>query len=128
MQYNVPQFIDIEDHIVGPLTAKQLGWLTMGGVILLVLWGILDMSAFIIAAILIAPLFAALAFYQPSGQPLIKFVLSSVFFMFHPKVYVWKKFPGKTKIEKREKKIIKEAPKKILTKEKVEELSNILDK
>jgi len=37
MLFNVPQFIDIEDKIVGPLTAKQLGWLALGSVIALLL-------------------------------------------------------------------------------------------
>lgn len=128
MQYNVPQFIDIEDRIVGPLTAKQLGWLALGGVVLLVLWGFLDTSAFILAAIFVAAIFGAMAFWKPNGQPLLHYVLSSISFIFKPKMYVWKKIPGKVKIEKKEKKIIKEIPKKTLSQEKIEKLSEILDK
>ncbi len=129
MQYNVPQFIEIEDHIVGPLTAKQLGWLAMGAVILLILWSVLDLSAFIIAAIFVAAIFSSLAFFRPNGQPLIKFILSSIYFILHPKVYVWRKVPGKMKpLKKASQKNIKAAPKKILTREKVRELSEILDK
>ena len=42
---NVPQFIDTEDKIVGPLTAKQLGWMAVGGVLFLIVWTTLDRSA-----------------------------------------------------------------------------------
>lgn len=128
MQYNVPQFIDIEDHIVGPLTAKQLGWLALGGITLLVFWVLLDTSAFILVAIFVGALFIALAFYRPNGQPLKNFILSSVYFVFRPKMYVWKKIQGKVKIKKKENKIIKTSPIKVLTKGKIEELSDILDK
>jgi hypothetical protein len=91
MLFNIPQFINIEDKIVGPLTAKQLGWLAGGGVILLILWSFLDMSAFIMAAIIDAAVFGAFAFYRPYNQPLIKFLTSSVYFAFRPRVYIWKR-------------------------------------
>lgn len=129
MQYNIPQFIDMEDHIVGPLTAKQLGWLALGGVILLVLWNVLDMVAFFIAGIFVAALFVSLAFLRPNGQPLVNFVMSSVGFLFKPKMYFWKKVPGKIKIIKISKKPT--APlvaRKILNREQVEKLSEVLDK
>jgi hypothetical protein len=92
MQFNVPQFIDIEDKIVGPFTAKQLGWMGLAGVLLLIFWSILDFSAFIIVAIIIVAVFGALAFYRPYNQPLIKFIISSVGFMFRPKIYVWRRY------------------------------------
>ena len=62
MQFNIPQFIDKEDKIVGPLTAKQLGWMFGGGAILLVLWNLLDMTAFILAAIVVGGIVGAFAF------------------------------------------------------------------
>ncbi len=30
MRYQLPQFIDVEDKIIGMLTAKQFGWLLLG--------------------------------------------------------------------------------------------------
>lgn len=96
MQANVPQYLDIEDKIVGPLTAKQLGWLAMGGVIMLVFWNFLDTSAFIIAAIIIAAICGAFAFYRPYNLPLIKFLTNSVYFVMRPKIYIWKRLPDDT--------------------------------
>lgn len=91
MMYNVPQFIGTEDKIVGPLTAKQLGWLAALGVILLILWNTLDMSAFIATALPLAGIFGALAFYKPNGQSFLSFITSIIFFGIHPKIYIWKR-------------------------------------
>lgn len=91
MIFNVPQFVNIEDKIVGPLGWKELFWLIGMGVVLMVLWGFLDKSAFIIAAVPVSGAFLALAFYRPYGQPLIKVILFMITFFFRPKVYVWKR-------------------------------------
>ena len=104
MIFNVPQFIDIEDKIVGPLTAKQLGWLAAGAVTLLVFYTMLDKSSFIVSAIIITIIFGALAFYRPYNQPLIKFITSSFMFVIRPKMYVWRRAQEKIQktIEKRQ--------------------------
>lgn len=91
MIFNVPQFIDIEDKIVGPLTAKQLGWLAAGAVVLLVLYGLLDRSAFILSTIIVTAISGALAFYRPYNQPLVKFITSSILFVTRPKMYIWRR-------------------------------------
>jgi hypothetical protein len=130
MLFNVPQFIEIEDKIVGPFTAKQLGWMGAGGVILLVLWNLLDTSAFIISAIIVCAVFGALAFYRPYGQPLIRFILSSVHFTFRPQVYVWKRnYDNIGSMSKTKNKISKEKvfQKKALDNQKLKEISKILD-
>ena len=127
MLFNVPQFINIEDKIVGPLTAKQLGWLAIGGVLLLIFWGFLDFSAFLMVAFVDAAIFSALAFYKPYNQPLIKFLGSSIYFMFRPRVYIWKRGYDNIKTVKRNV-IKKETPhKKSLDSEKVRELTKILN-
>lgn len=91
MLFGVPQFIDMEDKIVGPLTAKQLGWLAIAGVIALVLYATLDMTAFIIACIPDFLFAAALAFYKPFGQSLPDLISNMFSFILKPKVYIWNK-------------------------------------
>ena len=95
MQFNIPQFIDKEDKIVGPFTAKQLGWMAGAGTILLVLFNILDTAAFWLSALPVCGIFGALAFYRPNNQPLINFIFSSMSFVFRPKMYVWRRLPEK---------------------------------
>jgi hypothetical protein len=128
MLFNVPQFINIEDKIVGPLTAKQLGWIAMGGVILLVLFVFLDQSAFIIAAVIIAIIFGALAFYRPYNQPLINFIGSSISFVFRPRLYVWKRLGENMKsVRKTDNRPAPIAKKKILNSQHIEEISKRLN-
>jgi hypothetical protein len=87
----VPQYVDIEDHIVGPLTWKQLGWFGGGGFLLVILWQFLDESAFYTAAVPVIVLTAAFAFYKPQGIPLIKFVGFAILFAFKPRLYLWQR-------------------------------------
>lgn len=91
MLINVPQYIDVEDKVAGPLTVKQLGWMIAMGVILFVVWSVLPKTAAIIIAIPIAVLFVALAFYKPYGQPLGSFLLFGIIYFFRPKLYIWKR-------------------------------------
>jgi hypothetical protein len=130
MLFNVPQFIDIEDKIIGPLTGKQLGWLGIGGVLIIIGWNVLDRSAFFVAAIFISAIFGGLAFYRPYNQPLIKFITSSIHFMFRPKIYVWRRNYDNIKPVRRAavKKTEAIQPRKILNREKIGEITKILDR
>lgn len=91
MLINVPQYIDVEDKVAGPLTAKQLGWMIVMGIILFIMWSMLPKIAAIIAAIPVVLIFVALAFYKPYGQPLGSFVMFGVLYFFKPKFYIWKR-------------------------------------
>lgn len=130
MQFNVPQFIDIEDKIVGPFTAKQLGWMGAAGVLLLICWNFLDFSAFIIVAIVISAIFGALAFYRPYNQPLLKFLMSSISFLFRPRIYVWRRYYDNMNTRKSPDKSEKGKvfQKKTLDSEKLAEITKRLDK
>src|SRR5579884_2136211 len=46
MQFPVPQFIDVEDKIIGPLTLKQLGLLFGGGILIAFLFKLLYLTFF----------------------------------------------------------------------------------
>lgn len=129
MLFNIPQFIDKEDKIVGPLTAKQLGWMFGAGGVLLLLWAILDISAFIISSIPVIALFGALAFYRPNNQSLLAFLFSSVSFFFRPKMYIWKRVPDIVDIKKKTPKKIKYVPRdtKTINNDKIEEIAKLLD-
>lgn len=89
MLFNVPQYIDVEDKIAGPLTARQLLWMIGMGAVLMVMWNIFDQAAFYLLAIPVVGIFCAFAFFRPYGQPLISFVTSAAMFIFRPKLYVW---------------------------------------
>lgn len=92
---SVPQFIGIEDKIVGPLTWKQLGWMIGMGAVLLTLFSYVDTTLFIVAGIPIALLFLVFAFYRPNGFSFTTFIFYAFLFLFRPKIAVWKKTPPK---------------------------------
>jgi len=91
MQFKVPQFVEIEDKIVGPLTIKQFLFLGGGGALLFVLWLFLTLGAFIVLAIPIGGITAALAFYKPNGQPFIALIGSMIRYLSKPRLYLWRK-------------------------------------
>ena len=114
MQFQVPQFIDIEDKVIGPLTIKQFLYLLVAGVIVFIIYKILNLFATIILAIPIISIAVALAFVKVHGQPFITIVNNFLKFLKKPDFYVWKKPVGKAKtIEQPEDiKIIKKEPAK----------------
>lgn len=90
MRFKVPQFIEVEDKIFGPLTFKQFVYLTGGGGLAFVLWQTLP---FFISILLIAPVVAlavALAFYKPNNKPFVDMLESAFKYTLGNKLYLWK--------------------------------------
>ncbi|EKD46825.1 MAG: hypothetical protein ACD_67C00055G0006 [uncultured bacterium] len=128
MLINVPQYIDVEDKIVGPLTAKQLGWIIALSVILLVLWNMVPAPVFFILGLPISILFVALAFFKPYGQPLGSFVIFGIMYFFRPKVYVWKRTPQNIIVATQKTRTQETiAPDKHLTSASLRDLAQLLD-
>lgn len=129
MLFNIPQFIDKEDKLVGPLTAKQLGWLGGAGAVLILFWAVLDTGAFILASMPVLAIFAALAFYRPNGESLISFIASAVNFTLKPKMYIWSRLPEiiKSKKASHQKVKIIQNEKRVVNENKIEEISKMLD-
>lgn len=91
MHANVPQFVDVEDKIAGPLTWKQLLWMIALLIILIVLYNVFEAGAFIAIAIPVSLIFIAFAFLKPYGQSMSSFVYYGAMHLFGPKIYVWKR-------------------------------------
>ncbi len=102
MRVNVPQFIDIEDKIAFGLTGKQLLWLGGAGTILVILYNLLDRSAFFVAAVFVIVIFGAFAFWRPYGVSFIVFLSFALQFLLRPRNYFWRRdySPGKLDIRK----------------------------
>jgi len=91
MRFQVPQYIEVEDKIFGPLTFKQFIYVGGGVGISVVLFLILpNFLAFIISLPII--LFtAALAFYKINNKPFINVVEAFFKYTITSKLYLWKK-------------------------------------
>jgi hypothetical protein len=85
----VPQYIDVEDKIAGPLTWKHIGWFFGGGIILSLAWIFLDHTAFYFFAVPTGIMTAALAFYKPNGVSMIQFIGYGLGYLFRSKLYTW---------------------------------------
>jgi len=89
-QYQVPQFIEIEDKIFGPLTLKQFIYLAGGGGLCLVFFTLLPMWLTILLGIPVMAFSGALAFYEVNGRPFIIAVEHAVMYFIGHKLYLWK--------------------------------------
>lgn len=121
MHAQVPQYIDIEDKIIGPLTLKQFLYLLIGGGIIFLLFSILKFPVFIIVAIPIAFFTVLLAFYKIGNQKFAKFIANFLGFISKPNIYTWKKLPPKKPEEEPTPKIIQKTLKKMPPKSGLEE-------
>ena len=92
MQFQVPQFIDIEDKIFGPLTFKQFIYVLGGGGAAFVIYKVIP--NFTIAMIVAAPIviFAlALSFYKVNQRPFILILESAIRYYLSSKLFLWQK-------------------------------------
>ena len=112
MQFQVPQFIDIEDKVIGPFTIKQFMYLLIAGVIVFIFYKMLNLFATIILAIPVFTVALCLAFIRVHNQPFIDVIKNFLGFLRKPDFYVWKKPIGKEKAPE----IIKKEPAKTRTK------------
>jgi len=96
MQYQVPQFIEVEDKIFGPLTLKQFIYIAGAGGLCLLFFTILPIYIAIVLSLPFAALGLALAFYKINDRPLIITLEHGFSYMLGTKLYIWKQRDNKT--------------------------------
>lgn len=89
-QFQVPQFITVEDRVIGPFTAKQFLYLVAGAGVILLGRTILLSFLFIPFAALVGAFAAALAFMKINDQPFPQIVKNAIKYLYRPRLYVWK--------------------------------------
>lgn len=102
MKFQVPQFIEVEDKIFGPLTFKQFLYLLGGGGGGFLLFAILPTFIGLPLAVLWAGLGVALAFYKINNRPFILFLEAAFRYMMEKKLYIWKREQKKVTAEQEE--------------------------
>jgi hypothetical protein len=91
MQYQVPQFIEIEDKPIGPFTFKQFLYLAGGAGLCFILWVYLPRYLSVPLIVPIAILAAALAFYKINNRPFILVLEAALRYALTKKLYIWRK-------------------------------------
>lgn len=91
MKYVVPQFIDVEDKILGPITTRQFVILLVTGFFGFIAYKLFDFGLFLLIAIVLTILGGILAFMRVNGQPFHYFLLNLVQTFRKPGLRVWDK-------------------------------------
>ncbi len=100
MQFQVPQFIEVEDKIFGPFTLKQFLYMAGGAGAAIALYMYIPYK--FIAILIIIPIVAfslALTFYRINDKPFVDVVQAFFYYMLGDKLYLWKKTEKKPATE-----------------------------
>lgn len=90
-QVVVPQFLDVEDKILGPITVRQFVEVTIGMLIEVILYKVLNFPTFVVVGLLLLGFIIVLAFARINGQSFHLFLLNFVQTLKNPKLKVWRK-------------------------------------
>lgn len=96
MEYQVPQFIEVEDKIIGQLTLKQFIYLAGAAGLCVVFFSYLPIvAAFFFSAPVVA-LAVTLSFYKVNGKPFIEVLEAGFNYYTGEKLLLWKHAEPKT--------------------------------
>ncbi len=91
MEYHVPQFIEVEDKIIGPLTLRQFIYIAGAGGLCVVFFAYLPIVfAFLFAAPVVA-FAAALSFYKVNGKAFIEILEAGFNYYTGAKLFLWRR-------------------------------------
>src|SRR3989338_2982970 len=93
MRFQIPQFIEVEDRIFGPLTLKQFIYLAGGAGICFAFYRFLNIFIAIPLILAAAGFALALAFFKLNGRTFIAVLESAFHFFRGSRLYIWRKVP-----------------------------------
>lgn len=129
-QFTVPQFIDVESKIIGPITTRQFLIFLGAAIIIALSYRIFDFSLFVTIAIVVIAVAGVFSFVKINGRPFHFFVLNAVQTIRRPSLRVWNhqaiinELAEKNPIIKNE---FKPEPKEYYKKSRLAELALIVD-
>ena len=91
MEYQVPQFIEVEDKVVGPLSLKQFLYVGGGVGLCAIFFVYLNFVLALLLSVLIGGLALALAFYKVNGKPFLDVLEAGFNYYTGGKLFLWKK-------------------------------------
>ncbi len=131
-KFIVPQFIDSEDKIFGPITVRQFLMMTAGAMFIFLSFKLADFALFLLETILTVLFVFFFGFYKVNGQPFHTYALNLTETLKQPSVRIWRKefikietFSSKKKKNKKDEYVVPE--KLFLGNKKLSELSLIID-
>lgn len=91
MKFAVPQFIDVEDKVIGPFTFKQFAYLVGAGGMVFLCYKFLPWYLYIPLGFGFGALGFGLAFWKVNEKPLINTIEAMFNYAINDKLYIWKK-------------------------------------
>lgn len=90
MQFQVPQFIETEDKVVGPFSLRQFLYIGIAGFVAALFYFFVQTWLFVIIFVIVMGIAGSLAFVKINGQPLIKVLKAAMNYYWKPQAYIWK--------------------------------------
>jgi len=90
MEYQVPQFIEVEDKIVGPLTLRQFIYVAGAAGLCVIFFTYLSMLFAILLSLPIVALAVALVFYKVNGKSFLEILEAGFNYYTSSKLFLWK--------------------------------------
>ena len=90
-QFTVPQFIDVEDKIIGPVTTRQFIIMLVAALTIFIFYKLLAFTYFLIFSVIIFGVGGTIAFVRINGQPFHFFILNFLQSWRSPTLRIWDK-------------------------------------
>lgn len=126
----VPQFIDAEDKILGPITVRQFIIVIVGGLFVFAAYKLADFTLFLLEAFIILVITLAFAFVKVNGAPFHLFFANFLSTLVKAKIRVWKKesiIAQELKSKDEDQPVTYVREKRLLSSRKLSELSLVID-
>ncbi|MCX6786429.1 MAG: PrgI family protein [Candidatus Kaiserbacteria bacterium] len=96
MEYQVPQFIEVENKIVGPLTLRQFIYIAGAAGLCILFFFYLKTVFAVLFSLPVVAFAAALAFYKVNGKPFVEVLEAGFNYYTGAKLFLWKHKEPKT--------------------------------
>ncbi len=90
-QFVVPQFLDVESKIIGPITVRQFVLILSAGLVGMAFFRIFDFVLFLLLTIPMMIMVIIIAFVKINGQPFHYFLINIIQSFRRPALRVWNK-------------------------------------
>jgi hypothetical protein len=88
-QFTVPQFIDVESKIIGPITTRQFLIILSAALIIGLSYRIFDFTLFLVITVIVLIIAALFAFVKINGRPFHFFVLNAIQTLRRSNLRIW---------------------------------------
>jgi len=133
-QFVVPQFIGVEDKVIGPITVRQFILMVIGGVFIFIAFKYTDITLFLFLAVVILILVFLFGFFKVNGLAFHNFLLNIMMSFKKPSLRVWNKKLSDEELQifihkpiKKKEQLKKAQKKKMISMSRLAELSLIVD-